>query len=93
MLLSRHGIGRWWWTELSARLEQIDWIEARLTTARSDGRSAVVFMHSYPADLGEEAAEVAAMIDASSVVLVDMGHTAMINPAKTPSGTRCSKSR
>jgi hypothetical protein len=32
-------------------------------------------MHAYPADLGEEAAEIAAMLDDSPAALVSMGHT------------------
>ena len=55
--------------------EQIDWMRDQLAAARRDGKTAAIFMHTYPADLGDEAAEVAALIDDSPVVLVDMGHT------------------
>jgi 3',5'-cyclic-AMP phosphodiesterase len=51
------------------------WLRGRLDAAQRDGKTAVVFMHAYPADLGEEAVEVAAMIDESPVALVSMGHT------------------
>lgn len=55
--------------------QQIDWMRATLSAAKADGKPAAVFMHSYPADLGHEATEVSALIDESSAVLVDMGHT------------------
>jgi predicted phosphodiesterase len=51
------------------------WLRGQLDAARRDGKAAVVFMHAYPADLGEEAAEIAAMLDESPVALVSMGHT------------------
>jgi len=51
------------------------WLRGQLESAQRDGKTAAVFMHAYPADLGEEAAELAAMLDDSSVALVSMGHT------------------
>ena len=51
------------------------WLRGQLDAGKRDGKTAVVFMHAYPADLGEEAAEIAAMIDESPVALVSMGHT------------------
>lgn len=51
------------------------WLRGQLDCARRDGKTAAVFMHAYPADLGEEAAEIAAMLDESPVALVSMGHT------------------
>jgi 3',5'-cyclic-AMP phosphodiesterase len=51
------------------------WLRGQLDAAKRDGKTAVVFMHAYPADLGEEAVEIAAMIDESPVALVSMGHT------------------
>jgi|SRR5579871_4661004 len=54
---------------------QSAWLERELAHARNVGRPAVVFMHTYPDDLGEEAHLIARMIDASSAVLVSMGHT------------------
>jgi 3',5'-cyclic-AMP phosphodiesterase len=53
----------------------LHWLRGELDSARRDGRPAAVFMHVYPADLGEEAAEIAAMIDESTAALVSMGHT------------------
>jgi 3',5'-cyclic-AMP phosphodiesterase len=50
-------------------------LRGRLDAAKRDGKTAAVFMHTYPADLGEEAVEIAAMIDESPVALVCMGHT------------------
>lgn len=55
--------------------EQIEWLRQEIASARRGGKTIAVFMHTYPADLGEEAAEVATLIDDSPVVLVDMGHT------------------
>jgi Icc protein len=54
---------------------QIDWLRQEIAAARRGGQTIAVFMHTYPSDLGEEAEEVAALIDDSPVVLVDMGHT------------------
>jgi 3',5'-cyclic-AMP phosphodiesterase len=51
------------------------WLRGQLDGARRDGKQAAVFMHAYPADLGEEAAELAAMLDESPAALVSMGHT------------------
>jgi hypothetical protein len=51
------------------------WLRGQLDGARRDGKTAAVFMHAYPADLGEESAEIAAMLDESPVALVSMGHT------------------
>jgi Icc protein len=51
------------------------WLRGQLAAAQRDGKTAAVFMHAYPADLGEEGAELAAMLDESPVALVSMGHT------------------
>jgi Icc protein len=51
------------------------WLRGQLDGARRDGKTAAVFMHAYPADLGEDGAELAAMLDESPVALVSMGHT------------------
>jgi 3',5'-cyclic-AMP phosphodiesterase len=51
------------------------WLRGQLDGARRDGKTAAVFMHGYPADLGEEGAELATMLDESPVALVSMGHT------------------
>jgi Icc protein len=51
------------------------WLRGQLEAAHRDGKRAAVFMHAYPADLGEEAAELAATLDDSPVALVSMGHT------------------
>lgn len=51
------------------------WLRAQLEAAQRDGKTAAIFMHAYPADLGEEAAELAVMLDDSPVALVSMGHT------------------
>ncbi|MGA2057989.1 MAG: metallophosphoesterase [Bradyrhizobium sp.] len=51
------------------------WLRAQLDDAQRDGKAAVVFMHAYPADLAEDAAEIAVMLDESPTALVSMGHT------------------
>jgi Icc protein len=51
------------------------WLRGQLDGARRESKTAAVFMHGYPADLGEEGAELAAMLDESPVALVSMGHT------------------
>jgi 3',5'-cyclic-AMP phosphodiesterase len=51
------------------------WLRGQLDDARREGKPAAVFMHAYPADLGEEAAEIAVMLDESPAALVSMGHT------------------
>ena len=51
------------------------WLRGQLDDARRDRKTAALFMHAYPADLGEESAEIAAMLDESPVALVSMGHT------------------
>jgi Icc protein len=51
------------------------WLRGQLEAARRDSKMAAVFMHAYPADLGEEAPELAAMLDESPAALVSMGHT------------------
>jgi len=59
------------------RLEaaQIDWVERELTEAVAVGQDAVVFMHTYPADLREGAERLGALLRQPHVVCVDMGHT------------------
>ncbi len=54
---------------------QTAWLREELGALSASGRKAVIFMHAYPADLRDGAAEIAALIDRSPVVLVDMGHT------------------
>jgi 3',5'-cyclic-AMP phosphodiesterase len=57
--------------------EQTSWVEQELQTARAQGETVVVFMHSYPDDLkGDgEARAFNDLIAAHDVALVDMGHT------------------
>jgi 3',5'-cyclic-AMP phosphodiesterase len=51
------------------------WLDHQLNDADSKGEQSVVFMHSYPADLKENAEEIAALFARHHVVFVDMGHT------------------
>jgi Icc protein len=54
---------------------QMAWVREQLDQAGRDGENAVVFMHAYPADLGDEAVELSTMFDQGPVALVDTGHT------------------
>jgi 3',5'-cyclic-AMP phosphodiesterase len=54
---------------------QFDWLKDRLAEAWRGGKRCVVFMHVYPADLGEEAQRLSMLLDESSARLVVMGHT------------------
>ncbi len=54
---------------------QRDWCTRELAEAAASGEAAVVFMHTYPADLREGAAELSALIAAANVACVAMGHT------------------
>ena len=54
---------------------QRDWLQGELEAATHEGVPSVVFMHTYPADLREDAAEVAALLARHRVAVVDMGHT------------------
>jgi len=55
--------------------QQLEWLRRQLDAAARDGRNAVVFMHTYPADLGDYAETLTALFDQAPVRLVDMGHT------------------
>jgi hypothetical protein len=55
--------------------EQVDWCERELADAAACNETAVIFMHTYPADLREGAAEIGALLAAQNVACVDMGHT------------------
>jgi predicted phosphodiesterase len=54
---------------------QLAWVELELDRADAAGQRAVVFMHTYPADLREGAARLRALLDRPHVACVDMGHT------------------
>ncbi len=53
--------------------EQFGWLKDRLAEAQRAGRPCVVFMHAYPADLGDEASAVSELLDASTTRFVAMG--------------------
>jgi 3',5'-cyclic-AMP phosphodiesterase len=55
--------------------EQFGWLKHRLAEARRTGKPCVVFMHAYPADLGDEAPAVSKLLDESTARFVAMGHT------------------
>ena len=54
---------------------QLAWAERELEQAEAAGQDAVVFMHTYPADLREGAERLGALLAQPHVTCVDMGHT------------------
>jgi 3',5'-cyclic-AMP phosphodiesterase len=54
---------------------QLAWAERELEQADAAGQDAVVFMHTYPADLKEGAERLGALLAKPHVTCVDMGHT------------------
>jgi hypothetical protein len=54
---------------------QLDWIDDQLQQAARAAQDAVIFMHTYPADLRAGADRLAALLAQPHVVCVDMGHT------------------
>ena len=55
--------------------EQLAWAECELEQAEAAGEGAVIFMHTYPADLREGAERLGALLAKPQVTCVDMGHT------------------
>ena len=55
--------------------DQLAWVERELEDARAAGQNAVLFMHTYPADLQEGAERLGALLARPEVLCVDMGHT------------------
>jgi 3',5'-cyclic-AMP phosphodiesterase len=55
--------------------DQFAWLKVQLERAKQDGQACVVFMHAYPADLGDEAEALSQALDQSNTLLVAMGHT------------------
>lgn len=54
---------------------QLGWAERELEAAAAAGERAVVFMHTYPADLREGAERLGALLARPQVLCADMGHT------------------
>ena len=54
---------------------QLAWAEREIDRAAAAGQDAVIFMHTYPADLREGAERVGALLARPQVTCVDMGHT------------------
>ncbi len=55
--------------------DQLAWAERELKAAEAAGQGAVVFMHTYPADLREGGERLGALLARPQVLCVDMGHT------------------
>ena len=53
----------------------LDWCATQLAESAASRETAIVFMHTYPADLHEGAAELNDLLAAPHVACVDMGHT------------------
>jgi 3',5'-cyclic-AMP phosphodiesterase len=54
---------------------QLAWVERELEQAEAAGQGAVIFMHTYRADLREGAERLGALLARPHVTCVDMGHT------------------
>lgn len=54
---------------------QLDWLEGELAAAAARGEAVALFMHSYPADLGEDAAPLGRLLRRHPPAVIDMGHT------------------
>lgn len=54
---------------------QLDWLARELAETARAGQRALVFMHTYPAELGNEAEEVRRLFRQHPPLVVDMGHT------------------
>ena len=54
---------------------QLAWAERELEAAQAAGEAAVVFMHTYPADLREGGERLGKLLARPDVLCVDMGHT------------------
>ena len=54
---------------------QFAWLSDQLADAARDDKRCAVFMHAYPADLGDEADQLSRLLDSSTAQLVAMGHT------------------
>jgi hypothetical protein len=54
---------------------QLGWAERELQAAEMAGQAAVIFMHTYPADLREGAERLSMLLARPNVTCVDMGHT------------------
>jgi len=55
--------------------DQLAWVEGELEAAGAAGEGAVLFMHTYPADLRGGAERLGALLARPQVLCVDMGHT------------------
>ena len=55
--------------------EQLTWAERELEAAKTSREKAVIFMHTYPADLREGADRLGTLLARPDVLCVDMGHT------------------
>jgi Icc protein len=54
---------------------QLSWLEAEVEATAAAGEDAVVFMHTYPADLSEGCERLLSVLRRPSIACVDMGHT------------------
>ena len=54
---------------------QLAWAEREVQQAEDAGQYAIIFMHTYPADLREGAERLGALLARPHILCVDMGHT------------------
>ncbi|WP_428329365.1 metallophosphoesterase [Mucilaginibacter sp.] len=57
--------------------EQMTWLQNELATAKAENQETVVFVHTYPDDIKDEAEKIVfnRLIAENEVALIDMGHT------------------
>ncbi|MDQ6676540.1 MAG: metallophosphoesterase, partial [Acidobacteriota bacterium] len=54
---------------------QIEWLERELAAAKAEGLASILFMHTYPSELGHSSERVRDLLKIHRVPLVEMGHT------------------
>lgn len=55
--------------------QQVDWLQGELEAATGEGLRPILFMHTYPSELGGSSRRVQELIRKHRVLLVEMGHT------------------
>jgi 3',5'-cyclic-AMP phosphodiesterase len=61
--------------DFSLGSEQMQWLERQLKSANAAAQMAIVFMHTYPADLKADGEALRRLLRQYRVKVVDMGHT------------------
>jgi Icc protein len=66
-----NSLARWKPGEFGLGGEQMQWLQEELSAAKG----AVVFMHAYPSEHGQDASRLRELFQKNDVLLVEMGHT------------------